>query len=154
MSNKTFVERLERIENKSKTQPNKNYKNTNSSEILSKREKVLVSLRILESKGISTKYAFPPIFWGLHKIGIYPKPLHYKSSFSLFLMGFMLFICLFGAVLESGVGSDISRGPIAGLYRLGWGGIIISSILAGIAHVIFIRVKAKSCNVPRWFEIR
>lgn len=120
---------------------------------LSKREKVLISLRILESKGISGKNSYPPLFWGLHKVGIYPRPLHYKSVVSLFILGMSMLVFIFGGILASGIGADIGRGPVAGLYRGGWQGVLIMSLVGGAAMALIIRGKAMSCGIPRWIDI-
>lgn len=153
MNQKTFAERLDTIETKTNSQPKEIEQVTQSKENLSKREKILVSLRILESKGISAKNSYPRLYWGLHKIGVYPRPLHYKSVVSLFVMGALIVGLIFGGILASGIGADISKGPIAGLYRGGWLGVITMSLVSGVAFAVIIRGKAISSGIPRWSDI-
>jgi hypothetical protein len=153
MGQKTFAERLASIDTNANGQLQMAQQIRQPKEDLSKREKILASLRILESKGISTKSAYPPLYWGLHKIGIYPRPLHYKPAFNLFILGVFLTTFIFGGILALGIGENISRGPVAGLYRAGWPGVFIVSLISGVVFAVIIRGKAMSSGIPRWSDI-
>jgi uncharacterized protein DUF6404 len=153
MDQKTFAERLATINHQPKAQRNMIDPADLPTEGLSRREKILISLRILGSKGISENDAYSSVFWGLHKIGIYPRPVYYWSLAGLFVFGMLLIVFTFGGILALGFGEGIARGPVAGLYNAGWPGVLVMSLFGGAAFAAIIRIKARSSGIPRWSEI-
>lgn len=149
MSKADFEERLKRIEGNTST-PQPLVKSNPTSD---KREKLRRALEATDQAGISRTEAYPPILRALLKMGFTPKPMFYWSVVSLMLLGAGTMFLIFGGVLYSGVGSFVQRGPVAGLYRIGWEGVYGLSLFAGILFPVYVKVRAKVGRLPRWRDL-
>ena len=149
MSKTDFEERLKRIEGKSAA-PLPPAKPEPTSD---KREKLKRALEATDNAGISRAEAFPPILSLMLKLGVTPKPMFYWSVLSLMFLGAGTMFLIFGGVLYSGIGSVVQRGPVAGLYRIGWEGVYALSLFAAILFPVYIKVRAKMGRLPRWRDL-
>lgn len=151
---KDFKERLDKLEqsqNKPTFAASKAIPSTGGK--LSKKDKVALSLQIMASKGMSADNAYPPLMRGLAKLGLHCRPFMYQSLFGWMVFGMLIMFSIFGGIYASGIGSFISRGPVAGLYNGGWIGVILITLLGGGAFGIIMKKHSKKYGLPRWQDI-
>ena len=120
---------------------------------LRRKEKVALALTLLQARGVSPASAYPPIFRWFSKIGIHIKPPIYWSFISLLILGLCIMFSIFGGILASGIGANSTRGPIAGLYRLGWPGVMVIGSVAGFLFAVLTRLQKRRHRVPNWRDL-
>jgi len=157
MSNADFQARISRITQSHAPAPNGEPKRHPwGAPARNYRERLDRALAIAAAAGISRKDCFPPAMRALSAIGIPVRPLHFKSTASLFLSGLCLGLGIFGGVLwlfTSDILPVAPTGPIRGLISLGWPGVLVTSLCIGAAFTFVIRAKAARAGLPRWQDL-
>ncbi|WP_282120502.1 DUF6404 family protein [Ruegeria atlantica] len=149
MSKPDFQERLRRLEEKQ----HKSAPQVERPPASDKRERLQRALEATDAAGISRAESFPPFHKFLFKLGFTPKPFFYMSSLWLMVIGGGVVFLIFGGVLYSEIGATIKRGPVAGLYRVGWQGVYLITVITAIGFSVYHKVRAKKAGLPRWRDL-
>ena len=118
-----------------------------------KYQKVQLALEILQQKGVTLNFAYPPIFLALARQGLPPRPLHFMTPATLYLLGFSIFFLFFGVFLAADIAPEYQYGPIRSLYSLGWGGVTFLSGLSGLVMAIYFLIKSRELKLPAWRDV-
>lgn len=119
-------------------------------------ERLNRALAAASAAGIAPASSFPPAMRALSSLGLPVRPLHFKSTPSLFLTGLCLGLAIFGGTLwlfTSGLVPVVPAGPIRGLVSLGWPGVAVVSLCIGAAFATIIRAQAARARLPRWQDL-
>ncbi|NBE09257.1 DUF6404 family protein [Paragemmobacter ruber] len=120
------------------------------------RDRLNRALAAASAAGIGRNACFPPAMRALARLGLPVRPLHFKSTASLFASGVCLGLAIFGGTLwlfTSGLLSSVPAGPIRGLVTLGWPGVAALSLGIGAAFAAIIRAQAARARLPRWQDL-
>jgi hypothetical protein len=150
---KDFAERLKKLEEGPQKASTASQAPHFTAGKLSKKDKVALSLQIMESKGISANNAYPPLMRGLAKMGLHCRPFMYQSLFGWMVFGMFFMFAVFGGIYASGIGALFSRGPVAGLHSGGWLGVILITLIGGGVFGIFMKIHNKKYGLPNWRDI-
>lgn len=118
-----------------------------------RRERVERAIRVLEAAGLPRSHTYPPFYDILAVLRLAPRPYHYQSIPTLFVVYFTAMVLIFGSVYATGIPGLFESGPLAYLHRGGWPLICGIGTIAGIFGAIRVRQQIQGKRLPRWSDL-
>lgn len=118
-----------------------------------RRERVALALIHLQKAGIGGAMAYSPLFHALARIGLPPKPLHYRSLTGQFLFGFFTITLVMGGTVLACLFMGLRPRPIQALLAAGPEVFLGITATLGAIFALVYRVQAISARLPRWRDL-
>lgn len=116
-------------------------------------EKLAIALAHLEHGGVTGAYAYPPVFETCACMGIFMKPLHYRSWIGLVAFFLATATLLATFTLVAGVALGTMPRPVRAMIDEGplvfFGGSFVLGVIFAAIH----KAKAAQIGLPRWRDI-
>ena len=118
-----------------------------------RKEKLHRALSLLAQNGVKGAYAYSPIFRGLARIGLPPKPMFFWSPIALVLFGWALFIVFMGGGGLVAIAMGQVSGPVRGMVDAGPAAFFSLTGVMSVLLAAWHKLRARQMGLPRWRDL-
>lgn len=119
----------------------------------SHKERVERALALAEARGLARRKLMPPAYWGLIRLGLPIRPIHFMGRLGQFLAGFLPLPLIFGTLLAFDLFESSERSLFRLIHWLDWPGLLGLGLVMGVLNIVFTRRQARRHDLPSWHEI-